>query len=489
MNIYKAIPVILYLCCSTGSLGVYEPSASDIDALRISVLNKIDTFGNEDDGPEFKPLIGSILRLVFHDCSGPYNPGTTAATNVNTKRLCDGCIDLDKLDHGGLQSLAVEPLEEICSEFADIMNRADCWAAIGNVAIEYSHSLAVNTDPLPKLPYFFGREQCQLSPNAITGDDPGTEFPLAHLGWDPLMEFFATFFEFTVEEVTAIMGAHTVGAAHKSASGFEGKWTKDSFAFNNDFYVVMLDKTNQWDQTPPGRSGFPQWTNKGRAEGEQELLMLNSDMSLIADFEAVGSDGQPHINEDTGIVTCRWEEFEIRSEETCGREDSFSKSLDYALDNALWLRDFAAVWTKLVIHNQPELLRVDATDFEDRRESTPVPVTAPTEPPVLIIHDPASPITPSPVAVRLTTAAPTTPSPTAAPTLCCIAKRIPNWNGRCWGALSEDECNAVLPAGKRCYWDANQCRTEQICLLRGVDCVSNAECCSERCRSDTSQCR
>ena len=281
MTFHHLLIIALYFLNLVLCIAVYEPTASDIERLRVSVLNKIDTFGNEDDGPEFKPLIGSILRLVFHDCSGPYNPGTTAATNVNTKRLCDGCIDLDKLDHGGLQSLAVEPLEEICAEYVEIMNRADCWAAIGNIAIEYSHSLAINSDPLPNLPYFFGREQCQLSPNAITGDDPGTEFPLAHLGWDPLMEFFHTFFGFTVEEVTAIMGAHTVGRAHKSASGFEGKWTKDSFAFNNDFYVVMLDKTNQWDQTEPKHSGFPQWTNKGRAEGEEELVMLNSDMSLV----------------------------------------------------------------------------------------------------------------------------------------------------------------------------------------------------------------
>ena len=189
--------------------------------------------------------------------------------------------------------------------------------------------------------------------------------------------------------------------------------------------------------------------------------------------------------------------FEIRREETCGREDSFEKSLEYALDNALWLQDFAAVWIKLVTHNQPELLRIDASDFVDLRDTNPV--AAPSEPPVLIIHDPPIvPLTPAPVTVRLTasptTASPTTQSPTTSTAasgsaFCCIAKRIPNWNGRCWGALTEEECNDVLPAGRRCYWNANECRTEQSCLLRGVDCVSNSECCSTRCRSDTSQCR
>jgi len=247
----------------------------------------------------------------------------------------------------------------------------------------------------------------------------------------------------------------------------------------------MLDKTNQWDQTPPVSSGFPQWTNAGRAEGEEELLMLNSDISLIADFEDTGSDGQPWINEETGVITCLWEEFELRNEETCTREDSFAKSLDYALNNALWLQDFAAVWTKLVTHNQPESFRVDATDFVDARDS----VNVPSEPPILIIQEPATPITPSPVTVRLSTASPTMHPTAVASSFCCIAKRIPNWNGRCWGAITEEDCNAVLPAGKRCEWDPNQCRTEQTCSLRGEDCISNSECCSSRCRSDTSQCR
>merc|ERR1719203_294711 len=124
-----------------------------------------------------------------------------------------------------------------------------------------------------------------------------------------------------------------------------------------------------------------------------------------------------------------------------------------------------------MVHNQPELLRVDAPSFVDSRTSG-TPATAPTDPPILVIHETEQ-----------------TPSPTAAPTFCCIAKRVPNWNGRCWGALTEEDCNGVLPAGKRCAWDDSQCRSEQTCLLRGKGCSSNQECCSTRCRSDTSQCR
>merc|ERR1719511_79334 len=102
MALLSFVSVLLSFCLSIPLLAaVHEPSVSEIEQLRVSVLNVIDTFGNEDDGPEFKPLIGSILRLVFHDCSGPHNPGSTSDTNNNDKRLCDGCIDLDKADHSG----------------------------------------------------------------------------------------------------------------------------------------------------------------------------------------------------------------------------------------------------------------------------------------------------------------------------------------------------------------------------------------------------
>merc|ERR1719464_1057527 len=96
------------LAIDASSISV-PPSSAEIEAFRIDVLDLIDSFGNADDASDAKPLIGSVLRLVFHDCAGPFNDGTTAASNDNARRLCDGCIDLDKGDHGGLFELAEAP--------------------------------------------------------------------------------------------------------------------------------------------------------------------------------------------------------------------------------------------------------------------------------------------------------------------------------------------------------------------------------------------
>ena len=101
----------------------------DIDELRIAAMDLFDTFGNSVDGPEFKPLIGSVIRLVFHDCAGAFHSENGIIDN--TLRVCDGCIDFNNGAHGGLKEFAVDPIMALCQQFSDRINRADCWPAIG----------------------------------------------------------------------------------------------------------------------------------------------------------------------------------------------------------------------------------------------------------------------------------------------------------------------------------------------------------------------
>jgi len=409
----------------------------EIDEFRVEVLNLIDTFSNFEDDSSEKPLIGSILRLIFHDCAGPYNDGNDISTLDNNIRLCDGCIDLENMDHGGLKELVQEPIEPLCNKWNNKINRADCWITIGNIALEYSASLSSIQGILPPLLYKFGRRECETSPDAITNlETGGTEFPLAHLGWDPLFAFFKDHFGFSKQESAVLIGAHTVGKAHKFGSGFDGKWTHDTFAFNNQFFVELLNKNNQWNQVNIDDTPFPQWTNNNN-----QLMMLNSDLSIIAAMEDTND-----IDEITGIVTCRWEGYishDINSYNICQREETFEIALNYARDNQLFLNDFVAAWNKLIIYNQFNLVTVDSNPFIDTRKNN---------------------------------------------NYCCIAKKIPNWNGRCWGAQTQSECLNV-PPGNRCFWDPSNCRIIQTCLLRGISCNNNDQCCSKRCRPDTNQCR
>eukprot|EP01084_Bolivina_argentea_P309445 535252_1 len=503
----------------------------EIDELRIAIMDQIDRFSNEFTSKEEKPLAASIIRLTFHDCAGPVNMGTTERTVDTSIRKCDGCINLDLGDHRGLEQFAIDPLEKVFEHFSDRINRADFWAAAGNIALEYTHFLADNNDELPDLAYFFGRPECPLSPDALTTNIPGTEFPLAHLGWDPAHEFFEDAFDFTVEETTAILGAHTLGKAHPTASGFDGKWTSTPFHFNNEFYKQLLDSRNQWDQTGRQQSGFPQWESNGRTNNGETLMMLTADMSLILAMEE--PEDHPNINERTGVVTCRAPDFNLRRMDTCEEEVSTELVERFANNNQEFLNSFVEAWNKILLNNQGRLTRVRPNPFRDFRndnKETPLPTRSPqprptprptrspqprptprptrspqprptprptqptprpTQPTPRPTQPTPRPTQPTPKPSRQPTPRPPTEPRTKRPTqplpstdgpFCCVANFEPNWNGRCWGATDERSCDNIVPVGERCHWDPSNCRRQQTCLLRDVDCSSNLQCCSGRCR-------
>ena len=77
------------------------------------------------------------------------------------------------------------------------------------------------------------------------------------------MSYFSTEFNYTEREVTALMGAHTLGAADIFNSGFNGVWvnneqvrlhTEDTNSqwkhfqqyFNNKYYSHLTDQTVNW---------------------------------------------------------------------------------------------------------------------------------------------------------------------------------------------------------------------------------------------------
>jgi len=540
-------------------------------------MNEIDTFSNEFSPSSDKPLAAHILRLVFHDCAGPENIGSTESTVNNDKRLCDGCIDLDLIDHKGLQNLAIEPLEPIYNEYKSRMSRADFWASIGNIALEYTASFSTKPGKLPSLSYYFGRIDCPLSPNAVTTSGTGgTEFPLAHLGWDPAFDFFKEKLGLGLKETTAIFGAHTLGKMHKSNSGFDGQWTHTPHIFDNQFFIELWNRDNEWDQTSIGATTnepleFPQWGNMGRGIGEQELTMLNADYSLLVRIEEPKEN--PPLDENTGIVTCRVREFGLRgSFNRCRGEVSHYRVRDFAEDNQLFYDEFVKGWNKILTNNQPNLNEVIANEFVDNRQMSPSdpttikpaqvvltndptanptknpttsPIKDPTKDPIQVISDgggtsinvdtesirpTTKPTTiiptqgtpsnspsqqpskipslsptksPSNVPTELPSTLPTiapsqrpsgipTSSPlnesiTSNPSWCCIANKIPHWNGRCWSKTDKDSCDGVN-AGRRCHWDNTQCRSEQSCLTRDIPCTSALQCCSRRCRHDNGRC-
>jgi L-ascorbate peroxidase len=47
------------------------------------------------------------------------------------------------------------------------------------------------------------------------------------------------------------MGSHTIGFAHKTGSGFEGRWTMNPHVFDNTYYKeLLLGERSKYLKTP-----------------------------------------------------------------------------------------------------------------------------------------------------------------------------------------------------------------------------------------------
>ena len=114
--------------------GVLSPA--EIDDLRTKIIFKINNFNDPLHPQSDKPLAARIVRLVFHDCSGPENTGNGVDTVNNDIRKCDGCININLDDHKGLQPFAMDPIESIYNEYASRISRADFYAAAGIIYID-----------------------------------------------------------------------------------------------------------------------------------------------------------------------------------------------------------------------------------------------------------------------------------------------------------------------------------------------------------------
>ena len=83
------------------------------------------------------------------------------------------------------------------------------------------------------------------------------------------MTFFVTCFIFVVKFsiiyviiniFTTSIGAHTLGRAHREASGFTGPWVQRQDRLDNAFYIDLNNQSMNWVQRQNGRGGENLWS-------------------------------------------------------------------------------------------------------------------------------------------------------------------------------------------------------------------------------------
>eukprot|EP01084_Bolivina_argentea_P120405 213415_1 len=297
------------------------PTVDDINDLRTALRAEIDASGR------FRDLLTATIRLIFHDCSGPHD------TNPSPISICNGCIDFSNTDHAGLQQKAVEPLNQLHRAWnTKIPGRADFWATAATIAIEYAADLSSSSTPgdsFPEIPYYFGRKDCISS----VGNAQNTKhFPSGDFGWTEVSNWFQQHLGYTDEEIVTIIGAHTLGRTNSGISGYSSyPWVQSREGpdqLNNLYYKNLL--TVNWVNQQSAKGKW-EW-----ADNQQQVLMMNSDMCLILDFDS-------YLQSDTGKVTCPG------GNNVCPVNSDIRSIVEqYAAQNQLFLDRFAAVFEKLI---------------------------------------------------------------------------------------------------------------------------------------------
>ena len=263
-------------------------------------------------------ILGGLVRLAFHDA------GTYSRLDPARSGRADGCVDLRNRDNAGLQPI-VDLLAPVVAQHGGDISRADVWQLAANVAIR-----AASRDG-GAIPLRYGRQDALDATGACRTTDDG-KLPSAELSHQHTTAVFVDRMGFTQREVTALMGAHTLGRADAADSGYDGVWVRNSASWDNTYYRDILQRPWVRETTANGQHLW-------RDPGNPETLMLNTDMALAFD-----------IGDDTtvNVESCRTGGGGGQRGTRCTNTATNAANVrDFADNPTVWLSEFANAWIKL----------------------------------------------------------------------------------------------------------------------------------------------
>ncbi|WVQ74875.1 hypothetical protein IAR50_004482 [Cryptococcus sp. DSM 104548] len=177
------------------------------------------------------------------------------------------------------------------------ITHADLWTLAGVTAIEHMRG--------PHVPWTPGRSDYASEQEASSHrGNVADRLPDGALGAQHVRDVFGRM-GFTDQEIVALSGAHALGRCHKDRSGFDGPWVVNPIRFSNQYFKLLLRpiwKPRDWDGP---------FQYEATVAGTK-LMMLPTDMALVEDS-----------------VFKEWVE-------------------KYAADQALFFKDFANAFAKLI---------------------------------------------------------------------------------------------------------------------------------------------
>jgi len=256
-------------------------------------------------------LAGCILRMAGHDFMD-YMPNAATGQTGGP----DGCVDFTDPDNGGLSQCLASGvnLGAVYSKYCTAVSLAD-FIVIAAEAVMLTRSqcnpiyydstlVPPNCSSTSCSDTAYGKAYTVpfCSNGTLDVKYMATQFrygrvtqtqcswangrlPFPGNGCAANQQTFVTQMSLKWEEVTALMGVHTLGNAQINNSGYDGFWSDavSQSYFNNDYYNSLLAKGWAPQLAVNGNSKKNQWTRVDSATSSTTQMMLDTDMCLVYD--------------------------------------------------------------------------------------------------------------------------------------------------------------------------------------------------------------
>ena len=257
-------------------------------------------------------------------------------------------------DNAGLDK-PVSVLQPIANAFLERgLTRTDIWMLAGLVAIETAVP-PEDRDLLFDLQWI-GRKTCEhmVDCGVDFSGNPTTCTPMrgphvaqahATLGTRSIQTFFENEFNFSPQQVTALMGAHSVGRMSRENSGFSGRWDLSSTTLDGGYWIELIGQPPEFfledviNDDLPGIPNRRQW--RGIVSVDSQVTMLHTDIALVRNLEDMQD----------GNANC-----EFSGPRACSQDTPFMPhARRYNESPRSWLFDFRDVFNLLIDHGHEKV--------------------------------------------------------------------------------------------------------------------------------------
>ncbi|OQR84777.1 Ascorbate peroxidase [Achlya hypogyna] len=247
----RKVFVCVLVCIATLSSALTQRDVETAKGLIRKVAGPVDS-------NQFLQFAGRMLQLWFHDCD---TFGATFNGGPN------GCVNSQSGANAGVLGI-ISSLNQIHSQMRGVISKADLIVLGASCVI---------MDSIPK----GSPVGMDLLGNFMTGRPDKTVCDLQNVlpnptgGVSTVQQAVSVRLGLTKAETVALMGAHTLGGAHTSISGFTGPFDDTPAVFDNTYYTSFL--TKQWIRQQ-GQAGVF-WS----ANDNSGTIRFNVDMALAID--------------------------------------------------------------------------------------------------------------------------------------------------------------------------------------------------------------